>query len=76
MADAQGTLVLAPAASDSVKVRPADAAAFDLHINVVIFKGFRRESFFGEFVPRAGPCGAETGELFWITHFDGLLRLL
>lgn len=68
--DAERTLEVAPAAGDGVDVRPADAAALDLDVDIVILKRLGLELVAVELVPGLGRVNDEALESVWVAHFE------
>ena len=69
VADAQRTLELAPAAGDGMHIGPADAAALDLYVDIVIPKRLGLELVAVELVPGLGRVNNEALESVWVAHF-------
>lgn len=71
--DAEGEVLLAPAAGDGVKVAAADAAGFDLDVDIVVFEWLGLVILLCE-VELLSRCGAgdlESAESVWVNHCEG-----
>lgn len=73
MTDAEGEVLLAPAAGDGVKVAAADAAGFDLDVDIVVFEwlGLVLLLCEVELLSGGGAGDLESGEGVWVNHCEG-----
>ncbi len=68
MADTQGALEVAPSTCYGVNIGSAHTATLDLHINIGIAEGFRREFGLLELMPCFGRINCEALESLRVTH--------
>ena len=73
VADAEGSLEIAPAARHGVHIGAAHAAGINFDVDIVILKGLGLELSLVELVPCLGPVDAETGEGIGVSHFGWIL---
>lgn len=73
MTDAEGEVLLAPAAGDSVQVAAADSAGFNLDVDIVVFEwlGLVLLLCEVELLSWRGAGDLESGESVWVNHCEG-----
>lgn len=73
MTDAEGEVLLAPAAGDGVKVAATDAAGFDFNVDIVVFEWLGLVILLCEveLLSGGGAGDLESGKSVWVNHCEG-----